>query len=52
MGEFDNKGAIVTGSTSGIGEATARVLVAAGAKVILNSSCSVEARKGVGYRVG
>ena len=45
MGEFDNKVAIVTGSTSGIGAATARLLVAAGAKVILNSSSSVEAGK-------
>lgn len=42
MGELDNKVAIVTGSTSGIGEAIARVLVGAGAKVILNSRSSVE----------
>ena len=47
MGEFDNKVAIVTGSTSGIGEATARALVAAGAKVILNSSSSAAPRPGL-----
>jgi len=43
MGEFEGRVAIVTGSTSGIGEATARSLVAAGAKVVVNSSSSVEA---------
>ena len=43
MGEFEGRGAIVTGSTSGIGEATARSLGAAGAKVVVNSSSSVEA---------
>ena len=52
MGEFDNKVAIVTGSTSGIGEATARLLVAAGAKVILNSSSSVEAGKVLATELG
>ena len=52
MGEFDNKVAIVTGSTSGIGEATARVLVAAGAKVILNSSSSVEAGEVLATELG
>ena len=35
--------AIVTGSSSGIGEATARRLAAAGAAVVVNSSGSVEA---------
>ncbi|MEO8604082.1 MAG: SDR family oxidoreductase [bacterium] len=35
--------AIVTGSSSGIGEATARRLAAAGAAVVINSSSSVEA---------
>ncbi len=35
--------AIVTGSSSGIGEATARRLAAAGAAVVVNSSSSVEA---------
>jgi len=35
--------AVVTGSSSGIGEATARRLAAAGAAVVVNSSTSVEA---------
>ena len=35
--------ALVTGSSSGIGEATARRLAAAGATVVVNSSTSVEA---------
>ena len=42
MSEFSNQVAIVTGSTSGIGEATARRLVNLGAKVVLNSSSSIE----------
>ena len=40
MGEFSDRVALVTGSTSGIGEATAKRLVALGAKVMLNSSTS------------
>ena len=43
MGELDGKVAIVTGSSSGIGEATARRLAALGANVVVNSSTSVEA---------
>jgi ketoreductase RED2 len=43
MGELDGRVAIVTGSTSGIGEATARRLVDLGAMVMVNSSSSVEA---------
>ena len=41
------KVALVTGSSSGIGEATARSLAAAGAAVVINSSSSVEAGKAV-----
>ena len=41
MKEFSDQVALVTGSTSGIGEATAKRLVALGAKVMLNSSTSV-----------
>lgn len=40
---LDGKVAIVTGSSSGIGEAAARALAAAGASVVVNSSSSVEA---------
>lgn len=43
MGELDGKVAIVTGSSSGIGEATARRLAGLGASVVVNSSSSVEA---------
>lgn len=41
--EFEGKVALVTGSSSGIGEETARRLSALGAKVVVNSSSSVEA---------
>ena len=43
MGALDGKVAIVTGSSSGIGEATARLFAAEGAAVVVNSSSSVEA---------
>jgi ketoreductase RED2 len=43
VGAFDGQAAIVTGSSSGIGEATARMLAAEGASVVVNSSASVEA---------
>ncbi|MGK2948610.1 MAG: SDR family NAD(P)-dependent oxidoreductase [Acidimicrobiales bacterium] len=43
MGELDGRTAIVTGSSSGIGEATARRLSALGANVVVNSASSVEA---------
>ena len=43
MGELEGRVAIVTGSTSGIGKATARRLVDLGAMVMVNSSSSVEA---------
>jgi ketoreductase RED2 len=43
MGELDGRVALVTGSSSGIGEATARRLAALGAHVVVNSATSVEA---------
>ncbi|MFT5202311.1 MAG: ketoreductase RED2 [Candidatus Aldehydirespiratoraceae bacterium] len=43
MGSLEGKVAIVTGSSSGIGEAAARSLAAEGASVVVNSSSSVEA---------
>jgi ketoreductase RED2 len=43
MGELSGRVAIVTGSSSGIGEATARRLSELGAHVVVNSSSSVEA---------
>lgn len=43
MGEFSGKVAIVTGSSSGIGESIALRLAELGAHVVVNSSSSVEA---------
>lgn len=43
MGELDGRVAIVTGSSSGIGEATAHRLAELGANVVVNSSSSVDA---------
>ena len=43
MSELGDKVAIVTGSSSGIGEATARRLAGLGAKVVVNSASSVDA---------
>ena len=40
--EFSGRVAIVTGSSAGIGEATARRLSALGATVVVNSASSVE----------
>jgi ketoreductase RED2 len=42
-GRFDGRVMIVTGSSSGIGEATARAFDTEGAHVVVNSSSSVEA---------
>lgn len=42
-GRFEGKVALVTGSSSGIGEETARRFAAEGATVVVNSSSSVEA---------
>jgi ketoreductase RED2 len=42
-GRFDGRVVIVTGSSSGIGEATARAFDTEGAHVVVNSSSSVEA---------
>src|SRR3546814_7408613 len=42
-GEFAGRVAIVTGSSSGIGEEIARRLAAGGAHVVVNSATSVEA---------
>jgi len=46
-GELGGRVAIVTGSSSGIGEATAQRLSALGATVVVNSSSSVEAGEAV-----
>lgn len=43
MGAFEGKVVLVTGSSSGIGAATARRFAAAGATVVVNSARSVEA---------
>ncbi len=43
MDRLDGQVAIVTGSSSGIGEATARRLAGLGASIVVNSSSSVEA---------
>ncbi len=45
--EFEDRVAIVTGSSSGIGEETARRLSALGASVVVNSASSVEAGRAV-----
>jgi ketoreductase RED2 len=47
MDGLDGMVAIVTGSSSGIGEATARRLADLGAKVVVNSASSVDAGKAI-----
>jgi ketoreductase RED2 len=50
-GELAGRVAIVTGSSSGIGEATAEWLAALGANVVVNSSSSVDAGVAVAKRL-
>ena len=52
MSEFAGKVAIVTGSSSGIGEAIAMRLGQLGASVVVNSANSVEAGKAVAAEIG
>ncbi len=50
--EFTGRVALVTGSSSGIGEAVARRLAALGATVVVNSSSSVEAGERIAAELG
>lgn len=52
MSEFAGRVAIVTGSSSGIGEAVARRLATLGASVVVNSASSVEAGREVASSLG
>ena len=52
MGEFSGKVALVTGSSSGIGEAIARRLSALGASVVINSAHSVDAGSRIAEELG
>lgn len=52
MAEFSGKTAIVTGSSSGIGEAIVRRLADLGANVVVNSASSVEAGTAVARSIG
>jgi ketoreductase RED2 len=51
MGRCDGKVVLVTGSSSGIGEAAAQQFADAGATVVVNSSTSVEAGRAVAARL-
>jgi ketoreductase RED2 len=50
MGRFDGKVVLVTGSSSGIGEAAAQQFADAGATVVVNSATSVQAGEAVAAR--
>lgn len=52
MSEFAGRVAIVTGSSSGIGEAIARRLAGLGARVVVNSATSVDAGRRVAGELG
>ncbi len=52
MSEYSGKVALVTGSSSGIGEAIARRLSALGASVVINSANSVEAGARIAAELG
>lgn len=52
MSEFSGKVAIVTGSSSGIGEAIVRRLASLGASVVVNSATSVEAGERITANLG
>jgi len=52
MSEFDGRVVVVTGSSSGIGEAVARRFAALGASVVVNSSSSVEAGETIAAELG
>ena len=51
-GEFSNRVALVTGSSSSIGEAVARRLSSLGASVVINSASSVEAGQRIAAELG
>jgi ketoreductase RED2 len=51
MERFADKVVVVTGSSSGIGEATARLFAAEGGSVVVNSSSSVEAGQAVADQI-
>ena len=52
MSEFSGRVALVTGSSSGIGEAIARRLSALGASLVINSATSVEAGARIAAELG
>lgn len=52
MAELSGRIALVTGSSSGIGEAIARRLAALGARVVVNSASSIEAGNRVAKEIG